>query len=131
MEFRVENVPVSLEWTVKLGLEGKLDSNSARDFEKKVEEVLAGYVEILILDFSKLSYISSAGIRVLITANNKMAERDGRVIVAGMQPQIAKVMEIIRDLPRLNMFGSEQELDEYLLGIQEKIIREKQKPSEG
>lgn len=47
-------------------LEGRLDTNTAPDLEKFLEENCLGSNVNLVLDFSKLEYLSSAGLRVLL-----------------------------------------------------------------
>lgn len=53
-------------------LEGYLDTVSAPELEKMLENSLDGIQE-LIFDFEKLEYVSSRGLRVLLSANNAMA----------------------------------------------------------
>ena len=55
-------------------LEGRLDTNSAAGLEKDLKETLTGLTE-LTLDLEKLDYISSAGLRLLLSARKTM---DGR-----------------------------------------------------
>ena len=52
-------------------LEGKLDTVTSNDFEKEVMESLEGVKE-LVVDCSKLEYVSSAGLRVLLAALKQM-----------------------------------------------------------
>ncbi|MBO4848559.1 MAG: STAS domain-containing protein [Clostridia bacterium] len=63
-----------------IALEGKLDTNTAPQLEKAIFLSLEG-VEELTLDFDKLDYISSAGLRVLIKAEKEMSKRGGMRIV--------------------------------------------------
>ena len=59
-----------------LFVEGKLDNNTSYAFSKEFDKVYPGVDEIVI-DFSKLVYISSVGLRVLIVAQKKL-NRDGK-----------------------------------------------------
>ena len=59
----VENLNVSLE--------GRLDTVTAPEFERFLNENLEGVAQ-LVIDCAKLAYISSAGLRVLLTAQKKM-----------------------------------------------------------
>ena len=54
-----------------LAIEGRLDTVTAPELEKVVNEETAGVRE-LILDMKGLEYISSAGLRVLLAAQKKM-----------------------------------------------------------
>ena len=53
--------------------EGRIDTVTAPEFSKAIEEKLDGVKE-LVLDFAKLDYISSAGLRVLLTTQKTMAK---------------------------------------------------------
>ena len=60
--------------TVTLSLEGWLDYDSAPELKKALDELESG-VTALVLDCSKLEYISSSGVRVLVEEyNNKNRE---------------------------------------------------------
>ena len=59
-----------------IALEGRLDTTTAPELEKELKDSLGGATE-LTLDFSKLDYISSAGLRVLLQAHKTMAGKGG------------------------------------------------------
>ena len=58
-----------------IALEGRLDTTTAPELEQEVKNL--NNVDALILDFSKLDYISSAGLRVLLVAKKVMQQRGG------------------------------------------------------
>jgi anti-sigma B factor antagonist len=128
MEVQIVPLPTDMEWTTKIGIEGRLDAITSPQFEKAMEPILKQAMDFLILDLSKVPFISSAGLRALMYINKTLAERDSKVICINMQPQIAKVMETIQQLPGLHVFSSDEEMDQYLTGIQEEVLRKKQKP---
>jgi anti-anti-sigma factor len=59
------------EKTARLALSGELDSNSAPAVRAAVESVLAGSPESLVLQVEKLTFMASAGLRILIFAKQK------------------------------------------------------------
>jgi anti-anti-sigma factor len=59
------------EKTARLILSGELDSNSAPAVRQAVESVLAGAPESLVLQVEKLTFMASAGLRILIFAKQK------------------------------------------------------------
>ena len=63
----------------RLTVEGRLDTMTAPELEKEIQILTA--MDSLELDFSKLDYISSAGLRVLLSAHKSFADRDGMVIL--------------------------------------------------
>ncbi len=72
-----------------LALEGRLDTVTAPELEAALKDALEG-VETLILDFEKLDYISSAGLRVLLVAQKTMSQQGSM--------KIRNVNEIIREV---------------------------------
>lgn len=63
-----------------ISLEGKLDTNSAHDFNDEVMPIL-DTVKKLVLDFENLEYISSAGLRVLLVVIKKMNETGSMKVI--------------------------------------------------
>ena len=64
--------------TVKL--EGRLDTTTAPQLESELKDALDGVAE-LTLDMERLEYISSAGLRVLLSAQKRMNKQGGMKIV--------------------------------------------------
>ena len=62
-----------------VALEGKIDSNTAPEFDAEVHESLEG-MDSLVIDMEKLRYLSSAGLRALLTLQKQMLERDGMTL---------------------------------------------------
>ena len=65
--------------TVSLALEGRLDTVTAPELEQNIKGMLDG-LNALTLDFSKLEYISSAGLRVLLSTQKALAAKGGMKI---------------------------------------------------
>lgn len=76
-----------------VALHGKLDVSNASDFER---DLLASLDSIskLVLDFSDLYYISSAGLRVLLKALKQMKQQEGTVIVRNLSPVVEEVFRM-------------------------------------
>ncbi len=77
---------------VCVALEGRLDTTTAPELEKELKECMGGASE-LTLDFAKLDYISSAGLRVLLSAHKAMAAKDG-MKVTNVNEIVAEVFEV-------------------------------------
>lgn len=75
-----------------VALEGRLDTTTAPEFEAALKEDLPN-AQSVVLDFEKLEYISSAGLRVLLTAQKEMGKKGGMVI-KNVCPEILEVFEI-------------------------------------
>ena len=73
-------------------LAGRLDTITSPDLEKELKETLPGLRE-LVLDFAELEYISSAGLRVLLSAQ-KVMNRQGTMKVTHVNETILEVFEV-------------------------------------
>ena len=73
-------------------LVGRLDTTTAPDLEKKLKESLNGVSE-LVLDFAGLEYISSAGLRVLLSAQ-KIMNCKGEMKVTNVNETILEIFEV-------------------------------------
>ena len=73
-------------------LEGRLDTVTAPEFEKAVREAVPGVRE-LTLDFEKLDYISSAGLRVLLSTQKTMMKQGEMKIIHVSEP-IKEIFEV-------------------------------------
>ena len=75
--------------TLEIALEGRLDTMTAHELEAELNKDLGG-AESLVLDFSKLDYISSAGLRVLLSAHKAMITKGGM--------KVTHVNEIVQEV---------------------------------
>lgn len=75
--------------TLTVSLEGRLDTTTAPQLEESLKESMVGIKE-LILDFANLEYISSAGLRVLLSAHKNMASKGGM--------KVKNVSEIVQEV---------------------------------
>ncbi len=64
---------------LEIALEGRLDTMTAPELEAELGKNLEG-ADSLTLDFSKLEYISSAGLRVLLSAHKTMNAKGGMTV---------------------------------------------------
>ena len=75
-----------------LAPEGRLDTMTAPQLEAALQEALPG-VEELTFDFDKLEYISSAGLRVLLSAQKTM-NKQGTMKVIHANEMIMEIFEV-------------------------------------
>jgi len=64
--------------SVTLGIEGRLDTITAPELEKEIQAVADATA--LVIDCAKMEYISSAGLRVLLSAHKAFAKKDGMTV---------------------------------------------------
>ncbi len=77
---------------LRIALEGRLDTMTAPQFENEIKESLDG-VDSLILDFEKLEYVSSAGLRVILGAQKAM-NKQGEMKIVNVCDGVMEVFEI-------------------------------------
>ena len=78
--------------TLEIALEGRLDTMTSPELEKELQGSL-GEADSLTLDFSKLDYISSAGLRVLLSAHKAMVSKGG-MKVTHLNEIVQEVFEV-------------------------------------
>ena len=73
---------------------GRMDALSAPDVETKINQWLEQNKIKLIMDLERLDYISSAGLRILLSAAKKMKARGGVLVLTRLQAGVRQVFEI-------------------------------------
>ena len=105
---------------MRVAVSGSLDSDTAPDFARTLDNVVSASWKLVVLDMKDLAYISSAGLRVVFKAAKALKQAGRSLAVANRQPQIEKVFEILQALPDMAVFANEEELDAYLDAMQAK-----------
>ena len=77
---------------IKLILEGRLDTATAPQLEATLNSVLAG-VTSLKFDLEKLDYISSAGLRVLLSSQKTM-NKQGSMLISNVSPEVKEIFDV-------------------------------------
>lgn len=75
-----------------IALDGRMDITTAPDLEREIKDLDGGVTE-LIMDFEKLIYISSAGLRVLLLAHKKMIKQGSTMKVIHVGDLVMEVMK--------------------------------------
>lgn len=77
---------------LNISVEGRIDTSTAPEFETAVKSELEGVTE-LTFDFSKLSYISSAGLRCLLSLL-KIMNNQGSLVITGANETVNDIFEV-------------------------------------
>lgn len=75
-----------------LALEGRLDTTTAPQLEAELKQSVDGVTE-LALDFAGLEYLSSAGLRVLLSAQ-KVMNKQGTMVIKNVNETIMEIFEV-------------------------------------
>ncbi len=79
---------------VIVSLDGRLDGTTAPDVEKQVSAIVDRGDVRIVLDCDRMSYVSSAGLRVLLLCARKCQQGGGKLAIAGLQPECLSVLEM-------------------------------------
>nr|WP_315463347.1 STAS domain-containing protein [uncultured Rhodoferax sp.] len=104
----------AVQW---MGLSGRLDSATAGDLEKTVASQFQAQGDKLVMDFAGLSYVSSAGLRVILMAAKRARQVQGTLILCGMQPHVREVFHISGFLKILHVVDSRDQAAQALQAL--------------
>ncbi|HEY1036695.1 MAG TPA: STAS domain-containing protein [Pseudoxanthomonas sp.] len=107
----------------RVAVSGRLDTHTYEDLDEALAPMLSRQLHSLVLDLSGLEYISSAGIRSIFKARKALAPHGGKVLLVNPQPQIQKVLDMVKAVPLNEIFSSTAEADAYLDAMQRKVLR--------
>jgi len=91
--------PRTLADAVLISLSGRLDHENSDRFRDGLKPHLNAAVSSgagIVLDFSDVEYISSAGLRALMLSANQAKAQKTRVVIASLQPVVSEIFEISR-----------------------------------
>lgn len=77
-----------------LRIRGRLDAVSSPTAEKKVFECINSGHTKLLLDFAGVSYLSSAGMRMLLSTTKKLKTLSGKLVVCSIVPNVMDVLKM-------------------------------------
>jgi len=75
-------------------VQGEVDAHTSGDLDKALGDLLAQKQSRLVLDFSQVGYVSSAGLRALLRAQQKTRKLGGEVRLFGLSPFVRQVFEL-------------------------------------
>ena len=78
---------------LELAVSGRMDTTTAPQLDEELKKSLDNVSE-LVLDFSGLEYISSAGLRVLLSAQKRMNNQQGTMRVVGANEIVKEIFDV-------------------------------------
>ena len=79
--------------TLTVVISGNIDTVTAPELDAKLQENLSD-VKDLVLDFAAVDYISSAGLRVILMANQQLEDADGTMTIKNANDDVRDVFEM-------------------------------------
>ena len=77
-----------------LAVEGHLDTNTSPDAESAINALIEDGAQKLLIDFTALEYISSAGLRVLLATAKKLSASGGDLKICSLNSTVQEVFDI-------------------------------------
>jgi len=105
-------------YTVELN--GSIDTETYQELDETLKELIDEKTKAVILDMAGVNYISSIGVRVIVSAKKALKEKNSTFAMTNLQPQIKKVFDVLNILPIINIFDDMPEADKYI----DQVIKE-------
>ncbi len=86
---------------LEIALEGRLDTMTAPSLEEEIKNSIEGITE-LVFDLKDLAYVSSAGLRVLLSAQKTM-NKQGSMTIRNANEEVLEIFEVTGFIDILNI----------------------------
>jgi anti-sigma B factor antagonist len=87
----------------------RLDTLSSAALEDKLLDTINKNQSKMIIDFSQLDFISSSGLRVLLTAGKQMKSAQGKLVLCSLKDHVKEVFDVAGFSMLFKMFSSQEE----------------------
>ena len=77
-----------------MSIEGRVDTVTVPDLELKVSPIWDMPAITLVFDCEKMEYISSSGLRIILTAHKKVTAKGGKFIVRNLTREVSSVIDL-------------------------------------
>ena len=85
---------LQMEQTRVLEIKGRLDSLTSVELEGQIKSALNAQPRAVVLDFSGVEFLSSAGLRVLLSAAKRCRQQSTKLALHSLMPNIAEVFDL-------------------------------------
>ena len=92
-----------------LDLSGKLDATSSKAFEDRILGVIDAGARQLVVDLSRLDYVSSSGLRVFLLAAKRLNGANGKIVFCSLKDPVREVFDVAGFSSILSVYGSHEE----------------------
>ena len=87
-----------------VSLKGHLDTATAPEVESRLLQMFQEGKKYMVLDFSEVTYLASAGMRVLLTLAKRVKGLAGRLMLTALLPTVHDVLSITGFLPYFEIY---------------------------
>lgn len=103
---------INIEWKDEVLVakaDGRIDGTNAQEFQKELETGVDTNARVVILDLEHISYISSAGLRVILLTAKSLLKKNAKFAVCSLSAQIREVFEISGFDKIISVYASQAE----------------------
>ncbi|HEV7736736.1 MAG TPA: STAS domain-containing protein [Chlamydiales bacterium] len=104
-----------IERKIILRLDGRLDAASSSILDRKINQLIEESHSHIALDFTRVDYLSSSGMRVLLAATKKLKSAKGCLILFSLSPEVAELISLAGFDKILHTCSTEKEAIQYIL----------------
>lgn len=97
-----------------LSLRSSLDSFTSGRVQEQLLELIEQGARKILVDFSRVDYISSAGIRVFYVAKQRLEETSGHMVFCALPSPVKRIFDIVDMSSEFKIFATPQEAIRYL-----------------
>ncbi len=94
---------------VRVAPQGRLDTSSVPEFELILSEHLDAGRSRLVVDLADVTYVSSSGLRALLSVRRRARAGGGDVVLCNMAPRVREIFEMVGFVSLFGIFASVQE----------------------
>ena len=97
-----------------INLVGSINTITSPILQKEIQRILGSSPEIIIIDMNQVNYINFRGLRVILKTIIEMNQRNGKVCLTNLQPQVKEIFEIMYAILPKWVFEGRKQLEHYL-----------------
>ncbi|MCH9627429.1 MAG: putative anti-sigma factor antagonist BtrV [Chlamydiales bacterium] len=95
-------------------VEGRLDAASSPQLEKKINSIVDSGHFKLVLNFAGVEYLSSAGMRLMLSVSKKLKHLEGKVVACSLNDEVMDVIKMAGFHQVLELYPTEEECFSHL-----------------
>jgi anti-anti-sigma factor len=104
-----------------LHLKGRIDSMSALEIQRQFDDLILSGERRMVVDFEKVNYISSAGLRVFLAAQKQLRKAGGEIILCRMSADVRRVFQMSGFEKLFQIASNEEEIRSALQAEQQSV----------
>src|ERR1700733_15634328 len=94
---------------VVVSVQGRLDAASSPQLEKKINSIIESGHFKLILNFAGVDYLSSAGMRLMLSTSKKLKHLEGKVVACNLNDEVLEIIKMAGFHQVLEVYANEEE----------------------